>query len=104
MQNPHVMIDALSSAEFLEIVDAAFIRPRNIAFNRHVYLITKQLRGETVEHFFGKLKHLAENCDFEKKEETLKRDVFITNLIYPEFRKELKQTVEPRQALELAKI
>ena len=46
---------------------------------------------------------MAENCDFENKEETLIRDVFITNLIDPEIQKELlKQTVEPRQALELA--
>ena len=66
-------------------------------------MITKQLRGETVEQFYGKLKELAENCDFENKEETLIRDVFITNLIDPEIQKELlKQTVEPRQALKLA--
>ena len=46
---------------------------------------------------------MAENCDFENKEETLIRDVFITNLIEPEIQKELlKQTIEPRQALELA--
>ena len=46
---------------------------------------------------------MAENCDFENKEETLIRDVFITNLIDPEIQKELlKETVEPRQALELA--
>ena len=46
---------------------------------------------------------MAENCDFENKEETLIRDVFITNLIDPEIQKELlKQTVGPRQALELA--
>ena len=55
------MIDALSTAEFLKIVEAAFIGPRNIAFDRHVFLITKQLRGETVEPFFGKFKQLAEN-------------------------------------------
>ena len=84
-------------------MEEAFIRPRNITFDRHVFLITKQLRGETVEHFYGKLKELAENCDFENKEETLIRDVFITNLIDPEIQKELlKQTVEPRQAFELA--
>ena len=41
--------------------------------------------------------------DFENKEETLIRDVFITNLMDPEIQKELlKQTVEARQALELA--
>ena len=102
-KNPHIMIDTLTTVDFWKIVEEAFIRPRNITFDRHVFLSTKQLRGETVEHFFGKLKELAENCDFEKKEETLIRYVFITNLIDPEIQKELlKQTVEPRQALELA--
>ena len=72
-------------------------------FDRHVFLITKQLRGETVEHFYGKLNQLTESCDFENKKETLIRDVFITNLLDSEIQKELlKQTVEPRQALELA--
>ena len=51
---------------------------------------------------YGKLKELAEICDFENKEETIIREVYITNLIDPEIQKELlKQTVEPRQALEL---
>ena len=95
-------IDTLSTAEFWKIVEKAFIRPRNITLNRHVFLITKQLRGETVEHFYGKLIKIAENSDFENKEETLIRDAFVTNLIRPEFQKEhLKQTVEPRQALEI---
>ena len=102
-KNPHIMIDTLTNVDFWKIVEEAFIRPRNITFDRHVFLITKQLRGETVEHFYGKLKELAENCDFENKEETLIRDVFITNLMDPEIQKELlKQTVEPPQALELA--
>ena len=55
------MIDALFTSEFLKIVEAAFIGPRNIAFDRHVFLITNQLRGETVKHFFGKFKQLVEN-------------------------------------------
>ena len=97
------MIDTLTSKDFWKIVEEAFIRPRNITFDRHVFLITNQLRGEAVEHFYGKLKELAEKYDFENKEETLIRDVFITNLMDPAIQKELlKQTVEPRQALELA--
>ena len=97
------MIDTLATVDFWKIVEEAFIRPRNITFDRHVFLVTKQFRGETVEHFYGKLKELAENCDFQNKEETLIRNVFITNLMDPEIQKELlKQTVEPRQALELA--
>ena len=63
----------------------------------------KQLRGETVEHFNGKLKELAENYDFENKGETVIRDVFIANLIDPETQTEfLKQMVEQRKALGLA--
>ena len=48
------------------------------------------------------ISELAENCDFENKEEILIREVLIINLIDTEIQKELpKQTVEPRQALEL---
>ena len=98
-KSPHIMIDTLTTPEFCKIVEEAFIRPRNITFDLHVFLITKQLRGETVEHFYGKLKELTENCNFENKEEMLIGDVFITNLIDPEIQKELfKQTVEPRQS------
>ena len=102
-QNPHIMIDTLPTADFWKIMEEAFIRPQNITFDRHVLLITRQLRGETVENFYGKLKELAENCDFENKKETLIGDVFITNLIDPEIQKELlQQIVESGQALELA--
>ena len=40
-KNPHIMIDTLSTAEFWKIVEAAFIPPRIITFDRHVFLITK---------------------------------------------------------------
>ena len=63
-KNPHIMIDTLSTVDFWKIVEEAFIRPRNITFDHHVFLITKQLRGETVEHLYGKLKESAENYDF----------------------------------------
>ena len=56
-----------------------------------------------MKNFYGKLKEFAKNCDFKIKEEILIRDVFITNLIDREIQKELlKQTIEPREALELA--
>ena len=46
---PHIMIDTLTTVDFWKTVEEAFIRPRNITFDRHVFLITKQLRGETVD-------------------------------------------------------
>ena len=86
-KNPHIMIDTLATVDLWKIVEEAFIRTRNITFDCHIFLITKQLRGETVEHFYGKLKELAKNCDFENKEKTLIRDVFITNLMDPEIQR-----------------
>ena len=103
-KNPHIMIDALSTAECRIIVEAAFIRPQGLTFDRHVFLIRKQLRGETAKNFYGKRKDLAEICDFENKEEILIRKVFFTNLIDPQIQKGLpNQTVGPRQALKLTK-
>ena len=98
-ENSHTLIGTLSTAEFLKIVKTAFIRPRNITFDRHVFLITKQLRDETVKHFFGKLKELAEICDFENKEEIFIREVFITKLIDPEIQKELLKKQQSRDKL-----
>ena len=80
-KNPHIMIYTLPTVDFWKIVEEAFILPRNITFDRHVFSITKQLRGETVEQFYGKLMELAVNCNFKNKEEIMIRDVFITNLI-----------------------
>ena len=98
------MIDTLSTAAFWKTEDDAFIQPRKTTVDRHVFLITKQFCGQTGEHFAGKLKELAKNCDFQNDEETLIRDIFITNLIDLEIQKELLNLIfEPRQALELAK-
>ena len=40
-KNPHIMIDTLTTVDFWKTVEEAFIRPRNITFDRHVFLITK---------------------------------------------------------------
>ena len=63
------MLDNIT-ADVWKIVHDAFIKPINIAFDGHVFPITKKLQGETVEPFYGKHKVLAGNCFFEGKEET----------------------------------
>ena len=103
IKNLHIMVDTLSTAEFWKIVEKAFIRHRNTTFDKQVFLITKQLRGEAVERSHGEFEELVENCDFENKDGKLIRDVFIRKLIEPEKQKHiLKQAVEPRKALKLA--
>ena len=67
-------------------------------------LNTKQSKGESIEHFFGKLKELSDNCELGSQEDTLIRDLLVANKQDPEIQKELlRETLEPAQALRLAK-
>ena len=45
---------------------------------------TKQSKGESIEHFFGKLKEMSENRKLGSQEDTLIRDLFIANVQDPE--------------------
>ena len=66
-------------------------------------LNTKQSKGESSEHFFGKWKELPENSDFGNQEDNLIRGLFIANMQDPEIQRELlRETLEPAQALRLA--
>ena len=66
-------------------------------------LTPKQSKEESIEHFFGKLKDLSENCDLGNQEDTLIRDLFIANTQDPEIQRELlRETLEPPHALRLA--
>ena len=60
-------------------------------------------KGETVEQFYCILKELAENCDFENREEVIIRDIFITNMLDDDIQRELLlDTVDPERALSIA--
>ena len=54
---------------------------------RITLLTTKQSKGESTEHFFGKLKELSENCGLGNQEDTLIRDLFIANVEDPKSNK-----------------
>ena len=101
--NPHLKMDILTTAELWTIMESAFIRQRNITFDRYVLLTTKQTRGESIEHFFGKLKEFSENCELGSQEDTLIRKLFIAKMLDPEIQRELlRETLEPAQVLRLA--
>ena len=101
--NPHLKMDILTTAELWNIMESTFIRQRNITFGRYMLLTTKQSKGESIEHFFGKLKELSENSDLGNQEDTLIRDLFIANKQDPEIQRELlREILEPAQVLRLA--
>ena len=100
---PHDNIYDLTTLKLWEMMEIAFIRPRNITFDRYVFFSRKQKKGETVEQFYSILKELAENCDFENHEEMIIRDIFITNMLVDDIQRELlRDTVDPERALSIA--
>ena len=100
---PHDNIYELSTLKLWEMMEIAFVRPRNITFDRYVFFSRKQKKGETVEQFYSILKELAENCDFGNREEVVIRDIFITNMLDDDIQRELlRDTVDPERALSIA--
>ena len=99
----HDNIYDLTTLKIWEMIEIAFIRPRNITFDRYVFFSRKQKKGETVEQFYSILKDLAEKCDFENREEAIVRDIFITNKLNENIQREiLRDTVDPERAISIA--
>ena len=68
-----------------------------------MFFSRKQKNGETVEEFYSILKELAENCNFESREEMIIRDICITNMLDDDTQRELlRDTVDPERALSIA--
>ena len=100
---PHDNIYDLSTLKLWEMMEIAFIRPRNITFDRYVFISRKQKKAETVKQFYSNLKELAENCDFESREEVIIRDIFITNMLDDDIQRELlRDTIDQDRALSIA--
>ena len=100
---PHDNIYDFTTLKLWEMMEIAFIHPGNITFDHYVFFSRKQKKGETVELFYSILKELAENCDFENREEVKIRDIFITNMLNDDIQRELlRDTVDTERALSIA--
>ena len=88
-RNPHLKINTLTTVELWKIIEDTFFGSRNINFDRYTLLTRGIKRRESIEHFFGKLKELSENCDLGSLEDALIRDLFIANMQDPKIQREL---------------
>ena len=99
----HDNVYDLTTLKLWEMMEIAFIHPRNTTFDRYVLFSRKQKKDEIVEQFYSILKELSENCDFENREEVIIRDIFITNMLDDDIQRELlRDTVDPERALSIA--
>ena len=102
-RNQHLKLDTLATVVLWNIMESTIIRQRNITFDRYTLLTTKQLKGESIEHFLGKLKELSESCDLGDQADALIRYHFIANMQDPKIQRELlRETLEPPPALRFA--
>ena len=100
---PHDNIYDPSTLKLWEVMEIAFIRPRNITFDCYVPFSGEQKKDETVEQFYSDFKEFAEDSDFENREEAIIKDIFITNMLDDDIQRELlRDTVEPERTLCIA--
>ena len=80
-KHPRVKILGTSFKEFFELLEAAFIKPTNITFERYKLLSRKQKDRESYEQFWGALSGLARSCEIGiNAEQGWIRDVIIFNM------------------------
>ena len=100
---PNIQIDWVTTKDLWESLDRVFTKQRNITFNRYTFFTRKQLMGEPVENFYGRLREISLNCDLGSHDESIICDVFIANMQDGEIQRELlKETRTAKKALEVA--
>ena len=62
-KHSRVKVLAISFKEFLDLLEAAFVKPTDITFERYRLLSRKQKDRESYEQFWGSLSNLARSCE-----------------------------------------
>ena len=100
-QEPTIQIDRISTKDLWESLDHTFTK--NITFDRYTFLTRNQLKREPVDKSYGCLRDFFFNCDLGSHEESLIRDVFISNMQDSEIHRELlKETRSAKTPVEVA--
>ena len=80
-KHPRVKFLAISFKDFFDLLEAAFIKPTNITFERFKLLSRKQKDRKSYKQLWGALSDLARSCEVGiNAEQEWIRDVFIFNM------------------------
>ena len=79
-RNPHNRIERCTTNELVHELAITFARPRNTTFDRFQCFKAMQRLDESLETFYSRLRELGAHCKFEKLEEDLVKDIFISNM------------------------
>ena len=102
-RNPHTRIERYTTNELVHELAMTFTRPRNTTFDRFQCFKAMQRSNESLETFYSRLRELGAHCKFEKLEEDLVKDIFISNMRSSNIQMELlSEARTPQQALNYA--
>jgi nitric oxide reductase large subunit len=80
-------------------LDAAYIRPTSVVYNRHHLITTKQDAGQTIDAYLQNLQRVAKSCNFEaavsaeENKNQYVRDAFINGISSANIRQRLLENV-----------
>lgn len=105
-----IISDTSDYASAMRALDAAYIRPTNIVYNRHQLITMKQQPAQTVDSFRLQLENLAKTCNFqavsaETNKSQYMREAFISGISSFSIRQRLleKSSLTFREAYEMAR-
>ena len=71
--------DSATYESAMDTLEAAYVRPTSVVFNRHQLITAKQEVGQSVDAYLQKLQQLAKNCKFEAVSADQNRNEYISS-------------------------
>ena len=90
--------DCATYSDAMTVLNAAFIRPTNIVYNRHQLITSKQEPGQTIDAYLQNLNRIAKSCNFdavtaEQNKNQYIRDAFINGISSASIRQRLLENI-----------
>ena len=90
--------DCESYVAAIAVLDAAFIRPTSIVYNRHQLITAKQEAGQSIDAYLQNLQRIAKSCNFsavtaEENKNQYIRDAFINGITSTGIRQRLLENI-----------
>ena len=90
--------DCATYDQAITTLDAAYVRPTSVVYNRHQLITTKQNAGESIDTYLHNLNRIAKTCNFdavtaEENKNQYVRDAFINGISSPSIRQRLLENI-----------
>ena len=93
-----LIMDSEKYEDAIAILDAAYIRPTSVVYNRHKLITCKQDAGQSIDTFLQELQRISKSCNFlavtaEQNRNEYVRDAFINGISSSNIRQRLLENM-----------